>query len=190
MLILVLALVQAVLYGWVFGTQRGHQELHEGAHMRVPWFVQIMLKWVVPLYLLAIFAGFCFMNLPSRDVLKFQLSPATSVSEQESAVPEAWQSQFASNDLQLPATATVRPAEGGGWQVYEADQALPYSIRKTQNGLAVYAHEVGYIEKIGNNPVALASLLFVVAILAFLLLMVHIAGRRWEAEGRFQHLEA
>ena len=150
----------------------------------------LLFAMMVPLYLLAIFGGFCFVNLPSRDVLKFQLSPAASVGKQESAVPEAWQSQFASNDLQLPAMATVRPAEGGGWQVYEADQALPYSIRKTQNGLAVYAHEVGYIEKIGDNPVAFVSLLFVVSILAFLLLMVHIAGRRWEAEGKFQRLEA
>jgi hypothetical protein len=56
--------------------------------------------------------------------------------------------------------------------------------------LAVYVHEVGYIERIGDNPVAFVSLLFVVSILAFLLLMVHIAGRRWEAEGRFQRLEA
>jgi len=140
--------------------------------------------------LLAIFAGFCFMNLPSRDVLKFRLNSAASVSQAEAAVPEAWQSQFAGNDVQLPATATVRPAEGGGWQVYDADQALPYTIREVKGGLAVYAHEVGYIEKIGDNPVAFVSLLFVVSILAFLLLMVHIAGRRWEAEGRFQQLEA
>ena len=109
-LILVLAFVQATLYGWALGVHRGHRELHEGAHIRVPWLIQLMLKWVVPIYLLAIFIGFCFVNLP------------------------------------------------------------------------------GYVEQIGSNPVALASLMFVLTILAFLLLMVHIAGRRWEAEGRFKNI--
>jgi len=188
-LILVLALVQAVLYGWAFGTQRGHRELHEGAHIRIPRFVQFMLKWIVPLYLLAIFGGFCFMNLPSRDVFKFHLGQGVALSRQEIAVPEAIQKQFASNDVQLPANATIRPAEGGSWQLHDGDQALPYTIR-TEKSLAVYAYEVGYYEKIGNHPVAFASLLFVVAILAFLLVMVHIAGRRWKVEGRFEHLEA
>jgi len=189
-LILVLALVQAILYGWALGTERGHRELHEGAHIRVPRLVQFMLKWVVPVYLLAIFGGFFFVNMPSRDVLKFQLSSAVGMSQPESAVPEAWQNEFASHELPLPATATVRPAEGGGWRVFDADQALPYTIREAPGGLAVYVHEVGYVEKIGSDQVAFVSLLFVISILAFLLLMVHIAGRRWEAEGRFKGLEA
>jgi len=188
-MILVLALIQAVLYGWAFGTQRGHEELHEGALIRIPRFFQFMLKWIVPMYLLAIFGGFCFMNLPSRDVFKFHLGQGVALSQQEVAASEAIQAQFASNDVQLSASATIRPAEGGSWQVYDGDQALPYTIR-TEKSLAVYAHEVGYYEKIGNHPVALASLLFVATILAFLLVMVYIAGQRWEAEGRFEHLEA
>jgi hypothetical protein len=188
-LILVLALVQAVLYGWALGTRRGHQELHEGAHLRVPWFVQTMLKWVCPLYLLAMLGGFCIVNLPSRDVFQFQVRHGVHLSGQESAVPQALRERFATEDLDLPTTATIRPAGLDTWKIYDADQALRYTIQGSK-GLAVYAHEAGYIEKIGDNPVALASLLFVVSILVFLLLMVHIAGRRWEAEGRFQGLEA
>jgi SNF family Na+-dependent transporter len=64
MAIFVLALFQAVIYGWVFGIKRGHEELHEGAHIRVPWIVQIVLKYVTPVYLLAIFVGFIIQDAP------------------------------------------------------------------------------------------------------------------------------
>ena len=63
-LIFVLAMFQAILYGWVFGIQRGDQEAHKGAHIRIPWLVQLMLKYVVPVYLLTIFIAFCYQNVP------------------------------------------------------------------------------------------------------------------------------
>ncbi len=59
MLIFILAMIQSLLYGWALGIERGEQELHHGAHMRVPHFIQFVLKYVTPVYLLAIFAGIC-----------------------------------------------------------------------------------------------------------------------------------
>ncbi|TWU20070.1 sodium-dependent transporter [Bythopirellula polymerisocia] len=64
MFIFILAMIQAVIYGWVFGIQKGYEELHRGANIRVPWFVQIMLKYVTPAYLLAIFIGICITQGP------------------------------------------------------------------------------------------------------------------------------
>jgi SNF family Na+-dependent transporter len=110
-LIFILAMIQAILYGWVFGIRRGDQEVHKGAHIRIPWFVQLLLKFVTPVYLLAIFVLFCIYNLP------------------------------------------------------------------------------GYVKTIGSDTAALSSLLFVGVILVFLMVLVHIAGRRWELEGRFAELE-
>jgi hypothetical protein len=192
-LILVLALVQAILYGWVFGTQRGHRELHEGAQMHVPWFVQVMLKWVVPVYLLAIFAGFCFINLPSRDTLKFTAHDVQANDFAEGVIPDALRRQFANHDLTLPASATLRQGDEHSdwawvWKVLDSDGNVLFVLDLNKSGLDVYSHEMGYIEKIGSSPVAFASLLFVIANLAFLMLMVHIAGRRWEAQGRFDSL--
>jgi NSS family neurotransmitter:Na+ symporter len=57
MLLLVLATVQAILYGWVLGIDRGERAAHEGAHLRIPRFVQWTLKYVCPVYLLAILGG-------------------------------------------------------------------------------------------------------------------------------------
>ena len=74
--IFVLAMIQAVIYGWVFGIKQGHEELHEGAHIRVPFFVQIMLKYVTPLYLILIFIGFCYSNVPGyvESILKDEVA--------------------------------------------------------------------------------------------------------------------
>jgi SNF family Na+-dependent transporter len=112
MTIFILAMFQSVIYGWVFGIQRGHQELHEGAHIRVPWVVQILLKYVTPLYLVGIFIGVCIQQGPS------------------------------------------------------------------------------YAETIENNPIARMSVLFILTVLFFLLVMIHIAGKRWAAEGRLPAKEA
>lgn len=192
-LILVLALVQALLYGWAFGMQRGHREIHEGALIRVPWLVQVMLKWVVPVYLLAIFTGFCFINLPSHDTLTFTTYVVKAHDFAEGAVPDVLRGQFTSHDLKLPASATLRQGDEDApwaWKVLDSDGNVLFVTILKKSGLEIYAHETGYVEKIGSNPVALASLLFVIAILVFLLLMVHIAGRRWEAQGRFDNLPA
>lgn len=62
-LIFVLAMIQSVIYGWVFGIVRGEREAHIGANLRIPHFVQLILKYVVPVYLGFIFIAFCFMNV-------------------------------------------------------------------------------------------------------------------------------
>ncbi len=52
--IVVLALVQAIIYGWVFGTKLGQEELDSGAELRVPRFVQFVIKYVSPAFLIVI----------------------------------------------------------------------------------------------------------------------------------------
>jgi len=111
MLIFILAMIQAIIYGWIFGIERGHEELHHGAHIRVPWFVQLMLKYVTPVYLLAIFIGICYTK-----------------------GEEYW-----------------RTLTSGG--------------------------------------VPLFSVMFIGTIFVFLLLLIHIAGKRWDEEGRFESQE-
>ena len=54
--IFLLATVQTFIFGWVFGPQRGLEELDRGAEMRVPRIFTFIIKFVSPVYLLAIFA--------------------------------------------------------------------------------------------------------------------------------------
>lgn len=64
-LIFVMAMVQIICFSWVFGIERGWKEAHEGAHIRIPGFYKIIMKYVAPLYLIIVFVAFCVQNLPS-----------------------------------------------------------------------------------------------------------------------------
>jgi SNF family Na+-dependent transporter len=109
MFIFILAMVQAVLYGWVLGIDRGEEELQRGANIRVPRFIQWVLKYITPLYLIAIFVGIC------------------------------------------------------------STQAGSYWTTLSAGGVPLY------------------SILFILGVFAFLILLVRIAGQRWEQEGRVKY---
>jgi len=107
MLLLILATIQSILYGWVLGIERGEREAHHGAHLRIPRFVQIVLKFVSPVFLVAILIG----NVKNDGA--------------------------------------------------------------------------GYWKTLISQPAAGLSFGFMLLVAAFFFVLVHIAGRRWEAEGRF-----
>jgi SNF family Na+-dependent transporter len=116
LLIFILALFQSLIYGWAFGIERGEQEAHLGAHIRIPRLVQFVLKFITPLYLGAVFLGVCYSE--------FLAAPAPG---QESRL------------------AAVR-----------------------------------------DKPVALLAMVVIGTVFAFLVLLVRIAAKRWEHQGRFQ----
>jgi SNF family Na+-dependent transporter len=111
MLIFILAMIQTFLYGWVLGIDAGEKEAHYGAHLRIPRFVQYILKFVTPVYLVVIFVG------------------------------------------------------------------------------VIYTQGKGYVETFMNNPVARLSVLFILGTLGFLLILANIAGKRWQAEGRYKAID-
>jgi NSS family neurotransmitter:Na+ symporter len=65
-LIYVLAMFQTLLYGWCMGIEKGEEEMHHGAHLRVPKVVQYVLKYISPLYLFIVFGMFCWQSLGGR----------------------------------------------------------------------------------------------------------------------------
>jgi neurotransmitter:Na+ symporter, NSS family len=62
--IFVLATVQIICFGWVFGMDRGWKEMHEGAQLRLWPLFRVVIRYVTPLFLLLVFAAFCMNNLP------------------------------------------------------------------------------------------------------------------------------
>jgi neurotransmitter:Na+ symporter, NSS family len=63
-LIFVFSAVQIICFGWVFGVDRGLDEAHRGAQLRIPHFFRFVIKYVSPVYLLIVFVGFCVQSLP------------------------------------------------------------------------------------------------------------------------------
>ncbi len=63
-LIVVLAAVQVICFGWVFGIDRGMKEAHEGAHIRIHGVFRFVIKYIAPAYLLIAIGSFCTNALP------------------------------------------------------------------------------------------------------------------------------
>ena len=52
--LVVFAAIEIFLFSWVFGIDRGWDELHEGADLKIPGFYKPIMKWVTPAFLLVL----------------------------------------------------------------------------------------------------------------------------------------
>lgn len=62
--IFVFAMIQLFVFSFVFGVNRGLDEAHEGAKIRIPGFFKPILLVVSPLFLVLVFGAFAVDNLP------------------------------------------------------------------------------------------------------------------------------
>lgn len=60
--IYLLATFQTILFGWVLGVEKGMEELQRGAAIRIPAIFKPIIKYVTPLYLLAVFGLWLYKN--------------------------------------------------------------------------------------------------------------------------------
>jgi len=51
------ALIETVLFSWVFGIKKGWKEITSGADIKVPRIYRFIIKWVTPLMLIIVFFG-------------------------------------------------------------------------------------------------------------------------------------
>lgn len=58
--LVVVAIVEVIIFSWVFGIKRGWEELHQAALIKVPGFFKFIMKYVTPVALLAIFFGWAY----------------------------------------------------------------------------------------------------------------------------------
>ncbi len=62
-LLFVQATILIILFGWVVGIDRGFEEAHHGAQLRIPRFFGPVIKYVTPTFLLGIFVMFVLQNV-------------------------------------------------------------------------------------------------------------------------------
>ncbi len=63
LLMVLLALIQVVLFGWVIGTRRGLAEAEKGSAIRIPRVFGFIIKFVTPAFLIVIFAGWIYKSV-------------------------------------------------------------------------------------------------------------------------------
>ncbi|GMQ23919.1 sodium-dependent transporter [Algoriphagus sp. oki45] len=58
--LVIFALLETILFSWVFGIDRGWNELNRGADIELPLFFKWVMKYLTPILLLLVFAGALF----------------------------------------------------------------------------------------------------------------------------------
>lgn len=55
--LVIFAMIEIILFSWIFGIDRGWREITDGADIKVPIFYKFVIKYVTPLFLLLVFVG-------------------------------------------------------------------------------------------------------------------------------------
>ncbi len=64
--IFIFATLQALVFGWVIGPEKGYAALMKGSAIRLPKGIFFVIRYLSPLYLFGIFALWCRRDLPGR----------------------------------------------------------------------------------------------------------------------------
>lgn len=195
-LIVVLALAQSLIYGWVFGVERGHKELQTGALIYVPKVVSYMLKYVTPVFLVVILigtiaSGGSYIQRLTRttDIVSPTAAPITAAAELEGKTLGVVDG--------TPAKA-VPEVEGISTQSFP-DLSTAMTAMESKQVAAVLAARselLPALEQAGASDwrfmdyeadmIARRSVYIILGAIAFLLVMIAIAVARWTRFNRFE----
>lgn len=80
-LIFVLATILIITFGWIMGIDKGFEEAHQGAHIRIPNVFRFIIKWVSPAFLLIIFGLWVLFNVFGWNMDTGQFQPTGYVAD-------------------------------------------------------------------------------------------------------------
>ena len=60
------ALGQVLIFGWVIGARRGIKEANRGADLHIPGFVAVVIRYITPAFLVTVLTMWCCFNGPER----------------------------------------------------------------------------------------------------------------------------
>jgi SNF family Na+-dependent transporter len=192
--IMVVAAVQIIAFGWIFGLERGIAEAHQGAQLRIPKFFQFVIKYVSPAYLIVIMIGFCLNNAPGYvDTLlgNVKTTPQLSVAAQRDLVAAfpagskltyTWK-QLGGSPVTLadassakPSFATKEPANAKNFEV-------PFELT-VSDGTTTKTFTASAEVDVESPGSARRTWVFLLLTIAGLVAITAIGARRWKAEGR------
>jgi SNF family Na+-dependent transporter len=68
--LVLLALVETIIFVWIFGPDNAWRELHEGASIRIPRFFKFVLTYVTPLFLLVMLVWWSYLEAIPKLMLE------------------------------------------------------------------------------------------------------------------------
>jgi neurotransmitter:Na+ symporter, NSS family len=79
--LVVISTIEAVLFAWVFGLEKGWKELHRGSLIQVPAFFRFLIRYVTPVALIMILTGWIYSDVIIGDKLTPRPALLTAVTE-------------------------------------------------------------------------------------------------------------
>lgn len=80
-LIFVMASIIIIVFGWITGIEKGWEEAHKGAAIRIPRFFKPIIKYICPLYLLTIFVFWVLFNVFGWNPSTGEFKPTSYVTD-------------------------------------------------------------------------------------------------------------
>jgi len=68
--LLLFALIELILFGWVFGINKAWKEVHEGALIKIPKPYKFIMKFIAPAYIIVMFSVWIYQDFASKILLK------------------------------------------------------------------------------------------------------------------------
>jgi SNF family Na+-dependent transporter len=169
--LVVFALIETVLFVWVFGMDRGWAEINRGAEIRIMPVFYYVIKYVTPVFLIVILLGAVFK--PEGKVVVTVTDPQTGEVKTETE-NRGWQPYFLN-----PFRGEPVPA----WE-WAGDSMIGKLMHKDLPPPAEDAppKEKEYHQKLKN--VRTADRLVLLGVFAFFAVLTRIAWSRRRAEGR------
>ena len=192
--IMVVAAVQIIAFGWIFGLERGIDEAHQGAQLRIPKLFQFVIKYVSPAYLIVIMIGFCLNNAPGYvDTLlgNVTTTPQLSVVSQrdlvaafpaDSKLTYAWK-QLGGEPVALADAATAKPSFATKEPAKAKNFEVPFELTVSDGSTTKTFQATAGVD-VESPGSARRTWVFLLLTIAGLVAITAIGARRWKAEGR------
>ena len=117
--LVVFAVIEIVIFSWLFGAERGFAELEKGAEIRVPSAVKFLLKYVTPAYLLGILTVWTYQDAVDKLLM---------VGEDPARLPYLWGARLLFAAVIATCLLLIRAAwrrrEGDSWAPAGADEEI------------------------------------------------------------------
>jgi NSS family neurotransmitter:Na+ symporter len=68
--LVLLGTIEMIVFSWIFGIEKGWQEIHKGADIQIPRIFKFILKYVTPLYLLILLVLWIYQDAIGRFWMK------------------------------------------------------------------------------------------------------------------------
>lgn len=180
--LVVFALIEIILFAWVFGIDKGWREITESADIKVPNFYKFVIKYVTPLILAFVF----FASLP--DIWNTIKHTATKTEIAEASNPQILKDEiFAIRNFELKTLSDSQIYFGQNIMNEEkyskAEKAAIFAVREKSNLYKNYTSETFSLNEFKREKERIMwfkniSRPFLIAVFGLIAYMVHLAAKR------------